>query len=70
MTCGTLLAIDEQPVMARLIRKAAMKIRTDAELDALIVEAMDAGENQAEIARIVGRSREHLRNVRRRIKGQ
>lgn len=52
--------------MARLIRAAASKKRADALLDALIVEAMDAGENQTEIARIIGRSREHLRNVRRR----
>lgn len=56
--------------MARLIRKAAQKKRLDAELDAIVVEAMETGENQAEIARIIGRSREHLRNVRRRVKGE
>lgn len=55
--------------MARLVRLSKTKARTDALLEATIVEAMDAGENQAEIARIIGRSREHLRNVRRRVKG-
>lgn len=55
--------------MARLVRAVATKRRTDARVDALIVEAMDAGENQAEIARVVGRSREHLRTVRRRVTG-
>ena len=56
--------------MARLIRKAHQKTRVDAELDVLIVEAMEAGENQTEIAKVVGRSREHLRNVRRRVRGE
>lgn len=64
------MAETPSPVMARLIRKAKQKKRLDQELDLLIVEAMDAGENQAEIANIVDRSREHLRNVRRRVKGE
>jgi hypothetical protein len=52
--------------MARLVRKAKQKVRVDAELTALIVEAVDAGENQGEIARIVGRSKEYVRLVRNR----
>lgn len=55
--------------MARLVRAVANKRRWDSAVDTLVVEAMDAGENQAEIARVVGRSREHLRNVRRRATG-
>lgn len=55
--------------MARLVRAVANKRRWDDAVDALVVEAMDAGENQAEIARIVGRSREHLRTVRKRVAG-
>lgn len=66
---GILMA-EETPVMARLIKAAAAQRRANDQLDRLVVEAMDAGENQAEIARIIGRSREHLRTIRRRVKGQ
>lgn len=56
--------------MARLIKAAAAQRRATDVLELLVVEAMDAGENQTEIARIIGRSREHLRTIRRRVKGQ
>lgn len=59
----------ETPVMARLIQAARAHERASANLDAIVVEAMNAGENQSEIARIIGRSREHLRTVRRRVEG-
>lgn len=53
--------------MARLVRLVATQTRVNKQVDETIVEAMAAGENQSEIARVVGRSREHLRNVRRRF---
>lgn len=56
--------------MARLIKAVAAQRRANDTVDLLVVEAMDAGENQTEIARIIGRSREHLRTVRRRVKGE
>lgn len=61
---------DDQPVMARLIRAVQAHQRTADQIETLVVEAMEAGENQTEIARIIGRSREHLRTIRRRVKGQ
>jgi hypothetical protein len=60
----------EAPVMARLIQAARAHERSGAQLDAIVVEAMNAGENQTEIARIIGRSREHLRTIRRRVEGR
>jgi hypothetical protein len=53
--------------MARLIRQTAIYKRAELKFESLIAEAMDAGENQTEIARIVGRSKQHIRNVRRRV---
>lgn len=57
----------EAPVMAQLVRAEAIRRRWAREVDRLVVEAMDAGENQREIANIIGRSREHLRTIRRRV---
>lgn len=60
------MAGEEVPIMAQLIRAVSIRNRWDREVDKLVVEAMDAGENQSEIARILGRSREHLRTIRKR----
>lgn len=56
--------------MAQLVRAEAIRRRWAAEVDRLVVEAMEAGENQREIANIIGRSREHLRTIRKRVKGE
>lgn len=58
---------EEQPVMARLILGQAAYKRAEKRRDALVVEAMEAKENQKEIARIIGHSREHLRTIKRRF---
>lgn len=62
------MADRETPVMAQLVRAMAIKRRRDSEVEQLVARAMDDGENQAEIARIIARSREHLRTIRRRVK--
>lgn len=63
------MAGKDAPVLAQLIRAEAIRRRWADEVDKLVVQAMDEGENQAEIARIIGRSREHLRTIRRRVRG-
>jgi hypothetical protein len=62
--------VPESPIMRRIKRAAAAKRRIDAELDRLVVEAVEARENQTDIARIIGRSREHVRLVARRAAEQ
>ncbi len=53
--------------MAQLARAVAIRNRWDGEVDRLVVRAMDEGENQTVIAQTIGRSREHLRTIRRRV---
>lgn len=55
--------------MAQLARAVAIRNRWDGEVDRLVVQAMDEGENQTVIAQTIGRSREHLRTIRRRVNG-
>lgn len=54
--------------MTQLARAVAVRDRWDREVDRLVVKAMDEGENQKVIASIIGRSREHLRTIRKRVK--
>lgn len=58
---------EEMPVMVRLVGAVAVQRHADEAVEDLIIEAMDAGESRVEIARIIGKSREHLRTIRRRV---
>lgn len=62
------MADKEVPVMAQLARAVAIRDRWDGEVDRLVVQAMDEGESQKVIAQTIGRSREHLRTIRRRVR--
>lgn len=53
--------------MAQLARAVAIRNRWTTAVEDLVVEAMDAKENQALIATTIGSSREHLRTIRRRV---
>lgn len=51
----------DTPTMRRVKRAHAANQRTEAALEAAIVDAIAAGDKQIEVARAVGRSREYIR---------
>lgn len=68
-TCGNLIDVPESAVMRRLKQASAARRRAEEREQALALEAMDAGENQAEVAAAIGKSREYLRKLRLRVRG-
>lgn len=53
--------------MTQLARAVSIRDRWDREVDELVVQAMDEGESRELIATTIGKSREHLRTIRRRV---
>jgi hypothetical protein len=60
----------DSPEMRELKLAAAAYRRADERQRAAILAAVDAKENQSDIARIVGRSREYVRLVKRESEGR
>lgn len=53
--------VPDTPAMRRFKRVLASHRRIDAALAEATVDALDAGEKQIELARLMGRSREYVR---------